>query len=253
LTLFWACATVPVRPFGWFSEGETIPILGSWLFVGQLGTLLEQTGWIARVVLAMLLGFSLFSWALIFQKSRMFSRINKQTAIFLRIFRSNRILPDPKQMGGGGSPIETVYSAGYREIESQVRAGTSPGKITSLNSVTVSMQLAAGEEVRKAERYMPWLATTGSVTPFIGLFGTVWGVMDAFTGLGAAGSASLRAVAPGIAEALITTAAGLFTAVPAVIAYNHFLHDIRDLGGRMDSFAMEVSALVEKLYPGQRS
>jgi len=244
---------VPVRPFGWFSEGETIPILGSWLFVGQLGTLLEQTGWIARVVLAMLLGFSLFSWALIFQKSRMFSRINKQTAIFLRIFRSNRILPDPKQMGGGGSPIETVYSAGYREIESQVRAGTSPGKITSLNSVTVSMQLAAGEEVRKAERYMPWLATTGSVTPFIGLFGTVWGVMDAFTGLGAAGSASLRAVAPGIAEALITTAAGLFTAVPAVIAYNHFLHDIRDLGGRMDSFAMEVSALVEKLYPGQRS
>jgi biopolymer transport protein TolQ len=220
--------------------------------VGQLGTLLEQTGWIARVVLAMLLAFSLFSWALIFQKSRMFSRINQQTTLFLRIFRSNRILPDPKQMGGGGSPLESVYSAGYREIESQVRTGTPPGKITSINSVTVSMQLAAGEEVRKAERYMPWLATTGSVTPFIGLFGTVWGVMDAFTGLGAAGSASLRAVAPGIAEALITTAAGLFTAVPAVIAYNHFLHDIRDLGARMDSFAMEVSALVEKLYPGQR-
>jgi biopolymer transport protein TolQ len=98
---------------------------------------------------------------------------------------------------------------------------------------------------------MPWLATTGSVTPFIGLFGTVWGVMDAFTGLGAAGSASLRAVAPGIAEALITTAAGLFTAVPAVIAYNHFLHDIKDLGARMDGFTMEVAALIEKLYPGQ--
>jgi len=244
---------VPVGAFGRLSEGETIPILGSCLFVGQLGTLLEQTGWIARVVLAMLLAFSLFSWALIFQKSRMFSRINRQNALFLRIFRSNRILPDPKQMGGGGSPLETVYSAGYREIESQVRTATPPGKITSLNSITVSMQLAAGEEVRKVERYMPWLATTGSVTPFIGLFGTVWGVMDAFTGLGAAGSASLRAVAPGIAEALITTAAGLFTAVPAVIAYNHFLHDIRDLGARMDSFAMEVSALVEKLYPGQRS
>ena len=110
----------------------------------------------------------------------------------------------------------------------------------------------AAEEVRKAETYMSWLATTGSVTPFIGLFGTVWGVMDAFTGLGAAGSASLRAVAPGIAEALITTAAGLFTAVPAVIAYNHFLHNIRDLGSRMDGFAMEVAALVEKLYPDQR-
>jgi biopolymer transport protein TolQ len=155
-------------------------------------------------------------------------------------------------MGGSHSPLESVYSAGYREVESQVRGGNPHGKVTSLNAVTVSMQLAAGEEVRKMEKYMPWLATTGSVTPFIGLFGTVWGVMDAFTGLGAAGAASLRAVAPGIAEALITTAAGLFTAVPAVIAYNHFLHDIRDLGTRMDNFAMEVTALLEKLYPGQR-
>ena len=201
----------------------------------------------------MLLAFSLFSWALIFQKLAMFSRINHQTSLFLRIFRSNKVLPDPRQMGGGRSPLESVYAAGYREVESQVRGGNPHGKVTSLNAVTVSMQLAAGEEVRRMERYMPWLATTGSVTPFIGLFGTVWGVMDAFTGLGAAGAASLRAVAPGIAEALITTAAGLFTAVPAVIAYNHFLHDIRDLGTRMDSFAMEVTALLEKLYPSQRA
>jgi biopolymer transport protein TolQ len=200
----------------------------------------------------MLLLFSLFSWALIFQKLAMFSRMSRQTALFLRIFRSNRILPDPRQMGSGGSPLEPVYAAGYHEIESQTHTGSPLGKVTSLNSVTVKMQLASSEEVRKAEKYMPWLATTGSVTPFIGLFGTVWGVMDAFTGLGAAGSASLRAVAPGIAEALITTAAGLFTAVPAVIAYNHFLHDIKDLGARLDSFTMEVSALVEKLYPGNR-
>lgn len=243
---------MPVGAIDRLSEGETIPLPAFLLFVGQLGALLEQTGWVARVVLAMLLFFSLFSWALIFQKSRMFSRINQQTSLFLRIFRANKILPDPRQMGGSNSPLEAVYSAGYREVESQVRTGNPHGKVTSLNAVTVSMQLAAGDEVRKVEKYMPWLATTGSVTPFIGLFGTVWGVMDAFTGLGTAGAASLRAVAPGIAEALITTAAGLFTAVPAVIAYNHFLHDIRDLGARMDSFAMEVSALVEKLYPGQR-
>ena len=114
--------------------------------------------------------------------------------------------------------------------------------------IAVAMQLAAADEVRKAEKWMPWLATTGSVTPFIGLFGTVWGVMDAFAGLGTAGAASLRAVAPGIAEALITTAAGLFTAIPAVIAYNHFLHDIKELASRMDNFAMEVSAQIEKLY-----
>jgi len=216
-----------------------------------LDTLIQQTGWVARVVLGMLLFFSLFSWALIFQKLAMFSRIGRQTSLFLRIFRANRTLPDPRQMGGGGSPLESVYSAGFREIESQVRTGNPHGKISSLNAVTVSMQLAAGEEVRKVESYMPWLATTGSVTPFIGLFGTVWGVMDAFTGLGTAGAASLRAVAPGIAEALITTAAGLFTAVPAVIAYNHFLHDIRDLSARMDSFALEVTAVVEKMYSGQ--
>src|SRR3979490_2714462 len=129
-----------------FSEGETIRPLGIFLFAGQLGTLLEQTGWVARVVLAMLFLFSLFSWALIFQKSRMFSRMNQQTALFLRIFRSNRILPEPRQMGGGGSPLESVYAAGFREIESQTRGGNSPGKVTSLNSVTVSMQLVAGEE-----------------------------------------------------------------------------------------------------------
>lgn len=182
----------------------------------------------------------------------MFSRMNQQTALFLRIFRSNKTLPDPRQMGAGGSPLESLYSAGFREVDNQIRGGNPQGKLTSLNAVTVSMQLAAADEVRKAEKYMPWLATTGSVTPFIGLFGTVWGVMDAFTGLGAAGAASLRAVAPGIAEALITTAAGLFTAVPAVIAYNHFLHNIKDLGGRMDGFTLEVAAMIEKLYPGQR-
>ncbi len=214
--------------------------------------MLEQTGWVARVVLAMLLAFSLFSWALIFQKSRLFARINQQTALFLRIFRSNQSLPDSRQMGAGGSPLENVYAAGYRELESQTHGGNPAGTLASPSSVTVKMQLAAADEVRKLEKYMSWLATTGSVTPFIGLFGTVWGVMDAFTGLGTAGAASLRAVAPGIAEALITTAAGLFAAVPAVIAYNHYLHDIRDLGGRMDNFILEVGALVDKLYPNRR-
>ena len=164
----------------------------------------------------------------------MFARMNRHMTLFLRIFRSNKTLPDPRQIGTGGSPLEPVYNAGYREVESQLHSGSPQGnpkgKVISLNAVTVSMQSAAADEVRRVEKYMPWLATTGSVTPFIGLFGTVWGVMDAFTGLGTAGAASLRAVAPGIAEALITTAAGLFTAIPAVIAYNHFLHEIKDLG-----------------------
>ena len=95
-----------------------------------------------------------------------------------------------------------------------------------MSAVTVSMQLAAAEEVRRTEKGMSWLATTAGVAPFIGLFGTVWGIIDAFSGLGTSGSASLRAVAPGIAEALVTTAAGLFAAIPALIAYNYFLQDI---------------------------
>lgn len=213
-----------------------------------MGNLLQQTGWVARVVLIVLLVFSLFSWALIFQKYRLFAQVERQTARFLQTFRANRGLPEPRSLASSGSPLEVVYTAGYRELHSQLAASNPHGKVKSIGAVAAGMQLAAAEEVRRIEKWMPWLATTGSVTPFIGLFGTVWGVMDAFAGLGNAGAASLRAVAPGIAEALITTAAGLFTAIPAVVAYNHYLHDIKDLATRMDNFAMEVVAQVEKLY-----
>ncbi|HYL10129.1 MAG TPA: MotA/TolQ/ExbB proton channel family protein [Candidatus Acidoferrales bacterium] len=196
----------------------------------------------------MLLVFSVVSWALIFQKLGLFGRINRQTDMFLRIFRATRGLPDPKSVAQSGSPLSHVYAAGHRELASQLAGGNPHGHLKSLNAVTISMQLAAADEVRRAEKYMPWMATTGSVTPFIGLFGTVWGVMDSFSGLGTAGAASLRAVAPGIAEALITTAAGLFTAIPAVIAYNHFIRDIKELGQRMDNFILEVAAQVEKTF-----
>jgi biopolymer transport protein TolQ len=218
------------------------------LFQGRLVTLLAQTGLVARIVLALLLCFSLFSWALIFQKMRLFSRLERQTAGFLRTFRSSRVLPDPKAVSGLGSPLEHLYMVGYRELASQLATNGGHGPIKSPQAVTTDMQIAASDEVRKLERYMPWLATTGSITPFIGLFGTVWGVMDAFSGLGEAGAASLRAVAPGVAEALITTAMGLFTAVPAVMAYNHFISHIRQLGARMDNFTLEVASLIEKQY-----
>jgi biopolymer transport protein TolQ len=219
--------------------------------VGQLGDLLQQTGWVARIVLLILLGFSLFSWAIIFQKYRRFRAIEQQTHQFLQLFRAVERLPSPKSFGTATatSPLAAIYTAGYQELESQL-ASANPhgGKLKSLNAVAVSMQLASAEQVRRLERYMPWLATTGSVTPFIGLFGTVWGVMDAFSGLGEAGAASLRAVAPGIAEALVATAAGLFTAIPAVIAYNHYLHHIRELAARMDNFMAEFLAAIEKTY-----
>jgi biopolymer transport protein TolQ len=219
------------------------------VLAGPLGPLLLQTGWVARTVLIILLGFSFFSWAVIFQKYRLFSLLEANTARFLAEFRGRRKLTDPKPMSASSSPLAIVYTAGAREVESQL-TDTNPhaGRIRSQNAIGAAMQVAAATEVRKLEQWMPWLATTGSVTPFIGLFGTVWGIIDAFSGLGQAGASSLRAVAPGIAEALITTAAGLFTAVPAVIAYNHFLHIIKDLASQMDTFATEFMALVEKTY-----
>jgi biopolymer transport protein TolQ len=229
-------------------EKTILSLLAVCLYAGELSNLVQQTGWVARVVLAILFCFSLFSWALILQKLSLFGRLNRRTASFLRAFRATRGLPEPRAVGATGSPLETVYAAGYRELASQLVASNPHPRVKSLNAVTAGMQAAAAEEVRKLERFMPWLATTGSVTPFIGLFGTVWGVMDAFSGLGTAGAASLRVVAPGIAEALITTAAGLFTAIPAVIAYNHLVHDIREMGARMDHFTMEVAALIEKNY-----
>ncbi|MBI3406711.1 MAG: MotA/TolQ/ExbB proton channel family protein [Acidobacteria bacterium] len=159
-------------------------------------------------------------------------------------------MPEPRTVAAtSASPLTAVYAAGYHELAGQI-AGSNPEprKIRSLNAIHVVMQLVATEEIHKMEKWMSFLATTGSVTPFIGLFGTVVGVMDAFVGLGTAGAASLRAVAPGIAEALITTAAGLFAAIPAVIAYNHFLHEIKDFATRLNNFAAEFSAQVEKNY-----
>jgi len=203
---------------------------------------------VARGVLALLFLFSLVSWAMIFQKLGVFGKIQRESDQFLRIFRATKGVANPQALASAGSPYANVYAAGYRELQSQLTPNPSnpSPRLKSLQAVTVNMQLASAEEVRRVEKGMTWLATTGSVTPFIGLFGTVWGIIDAFSGLGSAGAASLRAVAPGISEALVTTAAGLFTAIPAVIFYNQFLGNIRDLGQRLDTFALEVAAQVEK-------
>jgi biopolymer transport protein TolQ len=234
--------------------GETISVLALSLVATPLGNLITQTGWVARVVLCILLILSVFSWAIIFQKSRAFGRIESHTKKFLQMFRAGRGLPDPNTLraGAGDTPLVTVYQAGYKELEAQLhstqRLAGETARVKNPKAVGVEMQVAAGEEVRRLEKWMSWLATTGSVSPFIGLFGTVWGVMDAFSGLGDAGAASLRAVAPGIAEALITTAAGLFAAIPAVIAYNYYVGGIRGVASRMDSFAAEFVSKIETLY-----
>jgi biopolymer transport protein TolQ len=219
------------------------------LFASPL-SLLEQTTGVARVVLGVLFVFSIFSWALIFQKWFQMGGMDRKTARFLEIFRAGGGLPNPKSLRGGtGTPLAAVYNAGYSELTAQMNGtGAHAAKPKNTSAIGVEMQVAAGDEVRRLERGMSTLATIASVSPFIGLFGTVWGVMDAFSGLGDSGAATLRAVAPGIAEALITTAAGLAAAIPALIAYNHFLQGIRSLASRMENFASEFVSKIETMY-----
>ena len=212
------------------------------VLVGNIFEILQQTGLIARAVLGILLFFSLVSWALILQKLGIFGRIRRQSDQFLRIFRATKGVANPQGVISAGSPFANVYAAGYRELQTQVTGeGNNPHpKIKSFPAITVSMQLAAADEIRRVEKGMSWLATTAGVTPFIGLFGTVWGIIDAFSGLGSSGAASLRAVAPGIAEALVTTAFGLLVAVPAVWAYNYFTNKVEAFDVEMDNSSMEL-------------
>jgi biopolymer transport protein TolQ len=143
--------------------------------------------------------------------------------------------------------LVTVFDFGYREVERQVNQR---GSLVNKPSIERSLQLGISEEVTKLETRMNWLATVASTSPFIGLFGTVWGIIDAFQGLGNAGSASLRAVAPGISEALLTTAVGLIAAIPAAIFYNIFGTRIKELGTRMEDFAIEFQNLAERDFEG---
>ncbi len=143
------------------------------------------------------------------------------------------------------SPLVGVFVFGYEEVERQVKGR---GSITNRTALERTLQLGVSEELAKLERNMNWLATTASVSPFIGLFGTVLGIIDSFQALGQAGSASLRAVAPGISEALVATAMGLAAAIPAAIFYNHFGHVIREMGARMEDFSLEFMNLAERSF-----
>lgn len=206
--------------------------------VGEIGNLIAQTGPVAKTVLLILLIFSLISWSIILSKWSSFRRARVQSSRFLRAFRKALRLQDVSTVSEQfkPSPLVNIFEQGFEEYRRQTSGGGPPRNLTSIQRAT---QIAASEELTRMESRLPWLATTGAVTPFIGLFGTVWGIIDAFQGLGNAGAATLRAVAPGISEALITTAAGLFVAIPAVIAYNQFAQHLREFGSRMDDFALE--------------
>jgi len=221
-------------------------------FQGNISQYLESTGLVARIVLLILLFFSVFSWAIIFQKFRSFKSALVDSQEFLRVFRQSKKLSDIRSSCTllKDSPLPEVFLSGYREIENQATVSENPGKtvIRSFESVRRSLQIASTAELSRLEQRLSWLATTAATSPFIGLFGTVWGIMDAFHGLGTGGAASLSSVAPGISEALITTAAGLFAAIPALIAYNQFLQRLKEFGSMLDDFALEFLNMTERYF-----
>ncbi len=208
--------------------------------------LIAQTGVVAKVVLIILLCFSIFSWAVMYAKWRRFKELRTHGERFLSAFRRARKLSELNVVleSFPPHPLKSVFEAGYQELCRQV--GNPGGPPTNVNAFTRSLQIESSQQLSALEAHLNWLATTGSITPFIGLFGTVWGIMDAFVGLGSAGAASLRVVGPGIAEALVATAAGLFVAVPAVIGYNHFLGKVREVAKDLDTFSLEFLNAVER-------
>lgn len=212
---------------------------------GEIMDLVGETGPVAKTVLVLLLAFSLISWAIILSKWSVLRRARVQSGRFLRAFRKAQRLQDIAAVADQfrPSPLVGVFDNGYEEFKRQMG---NPGGVRNLLAVQRAMQIANSEELTRFERNVAWLAITGAVTPFVGLFGTVWGIIDAFHGLGTAGAATLRAVAPGISEALITTAAGLAAAIPAVIAYNLIGSSIREFAARGDDFSLEMLNAVER-------
>ncbi len=213
---------------------------------------------LSKAVLIILLLFSVFSWAVIYRKYSVFKRLRRDSETFIRIFRKSKRFSEISTACESlrNSPLVEVFLAGFEELESQLmgnsKASTNPGSTTAtlktVNAIQRSLARAASVELTKLERNLSWLATTASVSPFIGLFGTVLGIISAFTGLGTEGTATIRAVAPGIAESLIATAAGLFAAIPAVIAYNYFVHQLKEFASAMDDFTLEFLNLMERTF-----
>ncbi len=215
----------------------------------------------AKVVLAILLLFSAVSWGIILYKQWQFGRSARQSSTFLEVFRKSSKFSEVQAVCPtlAESPLVGLFQSGYAELNSQLRAapaadGVKPASpagrptLRSLDAVDRALLRATTVEMEKLERRVPFLATVASITPYIGLFGTVWGIMSSFQNIGAAGSSSLGVVAPGIAEALVATAAGLFAAIPAVYFYNHFTNRVKHFGAEMDNFSLEFLNISERNF-----
>jgi len=222
--------------------------------------LVTGAGIVVKIVLLLLIFFSVVSWAIILFKLFQIYRANSESERFMDFFwKSKRFDAIASQVDRfANSPLTVLFNEGYGELKKVVEGES--GRVDSsvlstdlggVENVSRALRRATNSEITRLERYTTFLATTGSTSPFIGLFGTVWGIMTAFEGIGKTGSASLAVVAPGIAEALIATAICLVAAIPAVMAYNHFQHKIRVLVKEMDSFSTEFLNIVQRNIAGK--
>jgi biopolymer transport protein TolQ len=217
--------------------------------------LITHAGLVVKLVLLILAYFSVTSWAIIIYKTLVIQRATRDSARFLDFFWAKRRF-DVISQGLGDfrhSPLSVLFRDVNHELLQSRRAveGASADALDvdlgEQERVARVLRRATTSETHRLEKYLSFLATTGSAAPFIGLFGTVWGIMDAFHGIGKTGSASLAVVAPGISEALVATAIGLVAAIPAVIAYNHFVNKVNVLIGEMDNFCQEMLNVVQRM------
>lgn len=216
--------------------------------------MLNDAGPVVKFVLLVLLFFSIISWAIMFIKFKYIRKSYRESADFTDIFWQCRTLADAftKAKALKSSPLARIFITAYMEM---ARSAKKEGKPTlrtetsyfqAMGSVKRTLRRSINVEIRRLTQLVPFLATAGNTAPFIGLFGTVWGIMDTFHGIGLSGSASLAVVAPGISEALVATAAGLAVAIPSVIAYNYFTDRIRVLDSELQSFSSDLLNIIEK-------
>jgi len=226
--------------------------------------MISNAGLMVQFVLLLLLFFSVTSWAIILIKYRYIRRAFKESDYFTDFFWKSRDLSEAfnKAKQFKGSPIARIFRIGYIELKKLSQSGipltaqtasaskggsaTLDGRLMGMDNLQRALRRATNTELTRMSQLVPFLATTGNTTPFIGLFGTVWGIMNSFIGIGLKGSASLAVVAPGISEALIATAAGLAVAIPAVIAFNHFTNKIRIIESELQSFSADLLNIVER-------
>lgn len=210
--------------------------------------LITHSGPVAMFVLFVLLAASLLCWTIIFSKWKSLKRATAQNSSFLTIFWNSKTIDEimDKSEKFRDSPVATVFRNGVRELKKLSSDDLQYAGVEKIDNIQRALIRASTTEITSLEKGVGWLATTASAAPFVGLFGTVWGIMSAFQNIGATGAANLAVVAPGISEALITTACGIGAAIPAVVAYNHFSGQIKRVAVDMESFSQDFMNIIQR-------